>query len=386
MTTSTEHERHAEEVRARMAGTAEQIRDRMSPGQLVDEVFHYMRDSNGSAAVNNLGRQVRDNPLSLALIGAGVAWLFAGPRPVRREYYPYPDDGFGYDGDSTFYPEPGIDDDVIGNSPLRGAGAQTGAGGLGYLETHDDGKDPESSWSERAGSAAHRVSDAGSSVAGAASRLGSNAAGAARQAGSRAGAYASEAGHYAADAGRQAARAGRRVGRSAERAANQARDGLMDALDREPLIVGALGLALGAAIGAMLPKTRIEDETFGQTRDDLKDEAMRAMRRGYEGAKDVAAEGYAAARKSADEEGLTSSDGTPLAEKVGHVASAAGKAVGEKAREMTGETGKPASSGPGTTGASASGTPSSPASGTGPFGTSDKPAGVSPAPGSGKTV
>ena len=388
MTSSTEHERHAEEVRARMAGTAEEIRDRMSPGQLVDEVFHYMRDSNGSAAVNNLGRQVRDNPLSLALIGAGVAWLFAGPRPVRREYYPYPDDGFGYDGDSTFYPEPGIDDDVIGNSPLRGAGAQTGAGGLGYLETRDGDDVDTSSWSERASGAAHGVSDAGRSAAGAASRLGSNAAGAAREAGNRAGAYASEAGHYAADAGRQAARAGRRMGRGAERAAYQARDGLMDALDREPLIVGALGLALGAAIGAMLPSTRIEDETFGQTRDDMKDEAMRAMQRGYDGAKDVAAEGYAAARKSADDEGLTSSDGTPLAEKVGHVAAAAGKAAGDKARDMTGETGKPGAPTSGASSASVAGKPSSSASsGAGTFGTADKPASVSSTPGgSGKTT
>lgn len=386
MTSSTEHERHAEEVRARMAGTAEEIRDRMSPGQLVDEVFHYMRDSNGSAAVHNLGRQVRDNPLSLALIGAGVAWLFAGPRPVRREYYPYPDEGFGYDGDSTFYPEPGVDDDVIGNSPLRGAGAQTGAGGLGYLETRDGDEVDATSWSERAGGAAHRVSDAGHSAAGAASRLGSSAAGAARHAGSRAGAYASEAGHYAADAGRQAARAGRRVGRGAERAATRARDGLMDALEREPLIVGALGLALGAAIGAMLPSTRIEDESFGKTSDDVKDEALRAVKRGYDSAKDVAAEGYAAARKSADEEGLTSSDGTPLAEKVGHVAAAAGKAVGERAREMTGETGMASGSDTGSSGASSSGGSSAPVSGTGTFGTAEAPASVPPMPGSGKTV
>ncbi|RST87733.1 hypothetical protein EJC49_03740, partial [Aquibium carbonis] len=211
MKSSTEHERHAEEVRARMAGTAEQIRDRMSPGQLVDEVFRYMGDSNGSAAVSNLGRQVRDNPLSLALIGAGMAWLFAGPRPVRREYYPYPDDGgFGYDGDSAFYPDGAVDDGVIGNTPRRGTGpVQTGAGGLGYLEARDGNGVDTSTWSERAGDAAHRVSDAGHSVADAASRLGADAADAVRDAKDRASAYAADAGHYAADAGRQAARAGR---------------------------------------------------------------------------------------------------------------------------------------------------------------------------------
>ena len=377
MTSSTEHERHAEEVRARMAGTAEEIRDRMSPGQLVDEVFHYMRDSSGSAAVNNLGRQVRDNPLSLALIGAGVAWLFAGPRPVRREYYPYPDNGnFGFDGDSTFYPEPGIDDDVIGNSPSRGAGVRTSEGGLGYMDARDGDAADGPSWKDRAGDAAHRVSDAGHSAADTAARAAGYASDAARRAGSRAGAAARGAGSYASDAGHYAADAGRRVGRGAERAVSDARDGLMEALEREPLIVGALGLAIGAAIGAMLPSTRIEDETFGKTRDDLKDEAVRGMKRGYEGVKDVAAESYAAARKSADEEGLTTTGDTPLAEKLGHVAASAGKAASEKAGEMTEKTT--------TSAGSAADKPSGSASGTGTFGATDKPASISPATGGGK--
>ncbi len=370
MKSSTEHERHAEEVRARMAGTAEQIRDRMSPGQLVDEVFRYMGDSNGSAAVSNLGRQVRDNPLSLALIGAGVAWLFAGPRPVRREYDPYPDDGgFGYDGDSTFYPDGAVDDGIIGNSPRRSARVQTGSGGLGYLEARDGDEVDTSTWSERASDAAHRVSEASHSAADAASRLGADALDAAREARHRAGAYASDAGHHAADAGRQAARAGRRVGRSAERAASQARDGLMDALDREPIIVGALGLAIGAAIGAMLPSTRIEDDAFGQTSDHLKDEALRTAKQGYESAKDVAAEGYAAARETADEEGLTSADDTPIAEKMGHVAAAAGKAASEKTRELAGETSREQSLNEGKSSMSA------PRTGT--FGQTDKPSSVS---------
>ena len=369
MTSSTEHERHAEEVRARMAGTAEEIRDRMSPGQMVDEVFHYMRDSSGSAAVTNLGRQVRDNPLSLALIGAGVAWLFAGPRPVRREYYPYPDDGnFGFDGDSTFYPEPGLGDDIIGNSPDRGTGVRAGTGGLGYLDARDGDAADGSAWKDRAGDAAHRVSDAGHSAADTAARAAGYASDAARRAGSRAGAAARGAGSYASDAGHYAADAGRRVGRGAERAVSDARDGLMDALEREPLIVGALGLAIGAAIGAMLPSTRIEDETFGKARDDLKDEAVRGMKRGYEGAKDVAAEGYAAARKSADEEGLTSTDDTPLAEKVGHVAASAAKAANEKAGELTGTSE--------TTGHKGGETKTSVA-GSGTFGATDKPASVS---------
>ena len=426
MTSSTEHERHAEEVRARMAGTAEEIRNRMSPGQMVDEMFQYMRDSNGTETLSNLGRQVRDNPLPLALIGAGVAWFFAGPRPVRREYVPYPvDDGLGYDGDSAYYPDPYADDDIIGNSPYRAGAARTGAGGLGYLETGEDtGGSEGRSWSERAGSAASGASDkvkgsahaasesahnaagsarsaAGSaaskasgaahdaahgisgaargaangvsgaahSAADAASRAGGYAADAARRGGRYAGSAARGAGAYASDAGQYAADTGRRVGRGAERAAYRARDGLMDAVEREPLIVGAIGLALGAALGAMLPSTRYEDETFGKTRDDLADEAMRTARRGYEEAKDVAAESYAAARSTADEEGLTKAGDKPLAEKIGHVAASAGKTATDKTKEKAAaatETSKDA----GSTGSSpASGKPLGTASTTSPAGT-----------------
>ena len=38
----------------------------------------------GSDFVQDLGDAVRKNPLSAALIGMGVLWLFAGSRPVER--------------------------------------------------------------------------------------------------------------------------------------------------------------------------------------------------------------------------------------------------------------------------------------------------------------
>jgi hypothetical protein len=110
----------------------------------------------------------------------------------------------------------------------------------------------------------------------------------------------------------------------------------MEALDREPLVVGAIGLAIGAAIGAMLPHTRVEDETFGDTRDHLRDEAMASAQRGYEAAKDVASESYAAARETADKEGLTGKGDTPIADKVSHVAEAAGKAARDGAMGKAG--------------------------------------------------
>jgi hypothetical protein len=40
-------------------------------------------------------------------------------------------------------------------------------------------------------------------------------------------------------------------------------------IDEQPLILGALGIAVGAALGASLPRTRQEDRLMGEARDEL---------------------------------------------------------------------------------------------------------------------
>ena len=47
-----------------------------------------------------------------------------------------------------------------------------------------------------------------------------------------------------------------------------------DILHEEPLIIGALGLAVGVAVGAALPSTVLEDRSFGAARDDLVEAAL----------------------------------------------------------------------------------------------------------------
>ena len=78
-------EREANAVRTQVADTAEKLRDKMTPGQMIDEVADYFRNSDGSLALGNLKTQVRDNPLPLALVGAGLAWLFLGGGPTSRD-------------------------------------------------------------------------------------------------------------------------------------------------------------------------------------------------------------------------------------------------------------------------------------------------------------
>jgi len=54
--------------------TIEQLGGKLSPGQIVDEALGLARGQLGSLTAN-LGRQVRDNPIPLLLIGAGIGML-----------------------------------------------------------------------------------------------------------------------------------------------------------------------------------------------------------------------------------------------------------------------------------------------------------------------
>lgn len=82
---SAEIEREVERTREQVSHTLDELRLRMSPGQLIDQALDYAKDSGGAEFGRNLGRSVRDNPLPILLIGAGVGWLMASGR--RPEHY-----------------------------------------------------------------------------------------------------------------------------------------------------------------------------------------------------------------------------------------------------------------------------------------------------------
>ena len=92
---------------------------------------------------------------------------------------------------------------------------------------------------------------------------------------------------------------------------DQTKNSFIDLVDRNPLLVGGIGLAIGAFIAASLPASDAENRMFGERSDDLKDKAMEAASQGVERAKDVAAGmvgdvAAAAARQGLNAEGLAS--------------------------------------------------------------------------------
>jgi uncharacterized protein DUF3618 len=81
---SEQFEREAEETRWQLAGTLEELRDRITPGRVVDQVVDYTRDGPAAEFLRNLGREVRENPMPLVLIGIGIAWLMLASSRTSR--------------------------------------------------------------------------------------------------------------------------------------------------------------------------------------------------------------------------------------------------------------------------------------------------------------
>ena len=355
-------EREAEETRARIADTAETLRAKMTPGQMVDEFTSIFRGGDTQTALVNLKNQVRDNPLPLALVGAGLAWLAIGKGTSvstssfrdydRDDYRDYPARGYpaaGYESDDRDFGD--TYGDTYGDTGSAYAGSTYGATGSTYRGGSSDyeaGSSPSDNGPgvlSRAADAASgawdsatgAVSDAASAVGETLSGVGSSTA----RAGSRA---ARGAADYGSRAARGAADYGSRTARGTARGAQNLGNSASELFNREPLATAAVGLAIGALIGTLLPRTQTEDEQLGRYSDNLKEQAKNLASEGYEQAKGVAAEvaseTYAAAKSEAEKQGLNPSgvevNDLHLADRVSSVIKSAARAGEEAARDKLG--------------------------------------------------
>lgn len=79
MTRSSEEiEREVEQQRRQIEEKLTQLKERMSLGQIVEQASHYVHGDDVRRAASNFGRQVRDNPIALTLVAAGVSWMMLG--------------------------------------------------------------------------------------------------------------------------------------------------------------------------------------------------------------------------------------------------------------------------------------------------------------------
>ena len=345
---ASEIEGEVERTRARVTETIEALRDRMSPGQMVDQVMDYARGSGGADFMRNFGTSVRDNPLPVAMIGAGIAWLMlSGDRkasPGRDAMLALPapvapattmhaatmpgTSGSGMAGTARARVS-GVTD---GARDALGAGAN--AVGAAAERARGTASRAVDAITGAASSAAEAISDRASGAANAASRLVGGAADATSDAASGMAGTADHLLHQAREGAGRAADAG---AARADALASSAANGWNRIAAEQPLLLGALGLALGAALGAILPRTRTEDELMGRTSDELTERAGAAAHSGMERAAEMAgqqlnraqavvADTYAISKDKLNKDGLT-------ADSVGDVVGTAASRLADAAKE-----------------------------------------------------
>jgi len=290
-------------TRAEIDETLVALQNKLSPGQLLDQVLGYAKDGGGEFAAN-FGRTVRDNPVPVALLGLGVGWLMMsgrGPHGADR----YEEDGRGRRRSPA-------DAGSVGGSPtdpaasrFSGAGADPrGRATSGAARSASASQADSHGLKDKAAEAGSKVKEgAGAATSRAGEKVSQMAEGAREQFGAareRVGDLRDELDHRAA-----AVRA------TTSDYAGRAREGLSHARESvgryyndNPLVVGAAVFAAGAALAAMLPATRRERELVGERSEDAKAAAREKVAEGAEKAKAVAAAAVRAAKDRAKREGL----------------------------------------------------------------------------------
>jgi len=224
-----EIEREIGETRDRLSRDIDELGHKLSPQNLKEEAKSAIKGA-AHGAVSNAGEQarrtgsrlvevIRENPLPVIAVGAGVTWLLtqrsrsevSGSRMARYAY--------------------------TGPERRQGEGRQSGSGIRGRVGGTLSGvKDS--------------VSEAASSVA------------------ERAGEFKDRAGERIGELGSEARRKTRRVKTNLEHAAEE-----------NPLALAIGAAVVGLALGMLLPGTRREDELMGSSRDQLVDRAERTAER-----------------------------------------------------------------------------------------------------------
>jgi hypothetical protein len=227
----------------------------------------------GSDFIRDLGDAARQNPLSAALIGMGVLWLFTGGRTVERA---------GEFVRSRFDRIPNA-----ANGAFEAAGSI--GGGIGSAtETLQDGAAAALDNAGRFGrKQANAVSDYAGSLPGAGVEM-----------------------------------------------FETARSNLTELFKAQPLALGAVGLAIGAGIAAALPPSEVEAAYLGETSDTVKAKAAEFAAEQTDRATKVAEGVMGAVTEEARKQGLTiesaKSAAREMSAKVGRVGDAAGKSISDR--------------------------------------------------------
>lgn len=238
-------EREADGVREDLEGTIDELMQQFSPGVLINRAISLFQSKGNSDFVRNLSSQVESNPIPTILAGISLIWLFSASKQ------PSVHQGEGFT-------------DKVG---------------------------------KKAGVAREKMSSATSSL----SSTSHNAAERARETGHKLAEGASDAMHRVGDASQKTAE-------SARSGLRNAREGYSHMLEEQPLLVGILAVAAGAALGALVPRTSVEDRMMGEMSDSGSDALKEKAEEKLQEVQDKASKGNAS--KDNAEQGDSSVDRT----------------------------------------------------------------------------
>lgn len=266
--TSYELEREVEDARGRIDQTVEALKDKMQPREMFDEATRMMSGASNKVLTTAVD-QLRENPVPVALIGLGIAWLALSQ--TRRGHH----DGYS----SGYYPtHEGYDGHTEGVGARLAAGA--GAAKAKLTRAADRARDGLADVRDGAVDGVEHARD-----------------------------RAAELAHEAQDRAVEYARA--------------ARQRFDDTLDHEPLVIGAIGLAVGAAIGAAIPASPVERRYFGPAREKVAERARESLGE----VKDVAQRAYGQVKDELHRQTGPEGKGASLVEKAEAIASAGAQSL-----------------------------------------------------------
>ncbi len=311
-------ERDLDQTRARLDNRLSELQDRLSPGQVLDDLMGYFRGSEGADFGRSLLDNVRANPLPAAVTGIGLAWLMAtgprsaaGPTPAGsggvRVYYPRTP-AFDEGGHEAMAERLRSAEQTVSRHPDEANHA--------YTERLDQARGQAMGLARHAQetteSFGQRIRDV---LASAAQALGGGASGLRDQAGAAAGAAGNAVGSLGAGlrGGVQAAGgaaqgsvqwAGGALSQGGQ-SASAAGGNLLAALTDSPVLLGALGVAAGALLGALLPQSEQEGAALGGVAGQARDTVRGLAQQAVDGGTHVTQAVLDAGKESAGAHGLT---------------------------------------------------------------------------------
>jgi hypothetical protein len=322
-----------EQLRASVADTAADIRQRVRPEAIKAEVSGYIK-SRGEQLLNDAAEAARRNPMQAVAIGASVAYPLL--RLARTIPLPVLMVGAGLffagskTGQAAAQKVSDMASDLSDEAMRRVRELQDQAGeSASAVKTYasdqldrvsaavSGGTDNASRLADVAGASLaansqklqDKAASLGNSLSGRATdlrdegvRMAGSAAASVQDITSGASSAVRNAVGTAADAGIDAARV---VRDKASDLTDRAGKTFLQTVEQNPLLVAGVGLLIGGLIASALPRTDIEDDLVGDASQAVKRGAQTAASQGFDKARNAVGEVYDEAARQAEAEGLT---------------------------------------------------------------------------------